>query len=206
MKKLFSRFKINQKKSHGQSLVELALVLAVLLFMVVGVAEYGFLLNEYLNLVDATREAARAGVYTNPFNDDGTIDPNFFTGLANQVEYYMEPLALNPSTDPNVKDDIVISFFGVDDSGNVVRFPQNACNCYSLYGKQTSRFTTADISNTIAGLDAPATGVLLIEVFYDYHQKLHLPIFSNIIPDPIRVYTYAIMPLSAAEPTPTPSP
>jgi hypothetical protein len=51
---------------------------------------------------------------------------------------------------------------------------------------------------------APATGLLVVEVYYHYFQVLKLPVFTSIIPDPIPIYTYTIMPLSAAEPTPTP--
>jgi hypothetical protein len=47
-------------------------------------------------------------------------------------------------------------------------------------------------------LDAPPSGVLLIELFYNYDQQLNLPLFN--IVNPIPVYAYAIMPLSAAEP------
>ncbi len=210
MKKLFSRFKSSRNKSRGQSLVELALVLAVLLFMLVGVTEYGFLLNRYLNLVDATREAARYGADINPFKANGSVDSNFFVrpdtsqpesitnppGLADIVEDYLRPVTL----DPTVGDDIVISFFGITGS-NVVRFPN--ANGWSRYGNHTSKFSMATIEDRIDS-SAPSTGVLLIEIFYNYPQTLNLPIFSNIIPNPIPVYTYAIMPLSGAEPTATP--
>jgi hypothetical protein len=48
--------------------------------------------------------------------------------------------------------------------------------------------------------------VLLVEIFYNYPQKLRLPVFTQLVPDPIPVYVYAIMPLPAAEPIPTPTP
>ncbi len=210
MRKSFSRFRIDHRKSRGQSLVELALVLAVLLFMLIGVTEYGFLLNHYLNLVDATREAARYGADINPFKPDGSVDTNFFVrpdtsqpesktnppGLADVVEDYLQPIKLNP----DLGDDIVISFFGVTGS-DAVRFPD--ADGWSRYGNQVSKISTAEIESRLDS-SAPSTGVLLIEIFYNYPQTLNLPIFSNIIPNPIPVYTYAIMPLSAAEPTATP--
>ena len=58
--------------------------------------------------------------------------------------------------------------------------------------------------------DAPNAGVLLVEIYYNYPQLLKLPVFSNssflgvrfsLIPDPIPVYVYTIMPISSAEPT-----
>ena len=61
--------------------------------------------------------------------------------------------------------------------------------------------------------NAPPTGVLLVEIYYGYPQTLKMPLFSGveffgtqftIIPDPIPLYLYTVMPLSSAEPTPTP--
>jgi hypothetical protein len=207
----FPALKRNRTGARGQSLVELALVLALLLFMLLGIVEYGFLLNRYLNLVDATREAARFGANVNPFDANFNLDMNFFVrpdtsqppsipanppGLSDMVEDFMLPVALDPARG----DDIVISFFSVGGT-SVRRFPDS--DGFSRFGNQTSKFTDAQIAARLQST-APATGVLLIEVYYNYPQVLHLPLFTNVIPDPIPVYSYAIMPLSAAEPTPTP--
>ncbi len=74
--------KHNRLEPRGQSLIELAIVITVLMFMLVGITEYGFLLNNYLNLVDATREATRFGANIDPFyyEEDGTQheDMNFY--------------------------------------------------------------------------------------------------------------------------------
>jgi hypothetical protein len=51
---------------------------------------------------------------------------------------------------------------------------------------------------------APGSGVLLVEIYYNYPQMLKLPVFEQVIPDPIPVYTYTIMPIFSAEPTATP--
>jgi hypothetical protein len=53
---------------------------------------------------------------------------------------------------------------------------------------------------------APNTGVVLVEIFYNYPQILKLPVLTTILPDPIPLYVYTIMPLSAAEPTQTSAP
>lgn len=63
--KIFRRNKLNQRnkkdptKSRGQSMVELALLFPVLLILLSGLIEFGFILNEYLSLMDAARNAAR---------------------------------------------------------------------------------------------------------------------------------------------------
>jgi hypothetical protein len=218
MKKLKHLFK-KRPNARGQSLVELALVLTVLLFMVVAIIEYGFMLNQYLVVMDATRNAARQGSLANPFleapNQD-QLDPNFYIrpdrtqpvsltnppGIADLVEEGLLPMELDCASG----DDIVISFYSV--TGNdAVLFPYaggwswSDGHCPDI--NHVSQFSAANIG-ALLNSSAPATGVLLVEVYYNYHQILHLPIFSNVIPDPIPLYTYAIMPLSAAEPTPTP--
>lgn len=64
-----------RKKSRGQSLVELALFLPVLLILLSGLVEFGFGLNQYINVVEATREGARFGVDGDPGNEPFKDDP-----------------------------------------------------------------------------------------------------------------------------------
>ena len=45
----------------GQSLVEFALVLTPLLFILLGIVQLGFIFNAYITLTNAAREAAREG-------------------------------------------------------------------------------------------------------------------------------------------------
>ena len=65
MKKLFGRRKRNQQehgrktKSRGQRMVELALLFPVWLILLSGLIEFGFIMNEYLSLMDGARNAAR---------------------------------------------------------------------------------------------------------------------------------------------------
>lgn len=49
-----------RKNEKGQSLVEFALVLPILLLLVLGMLEYGWMLNAKLSVVGAAREGARA--------------------------------------------------------------------------------------------------------------------------------------------------
>lgn len=49
----------NQK---GQSLVEFAIILPLILLIVMGIAQFGLLFNSYLTIQNATREGARTGV------------------------------------------------------------------------------------------------------------------------------------------------
>jgi hypothetical protein len=55
--------------------------------------------------------------------------------------------------------------------------------------------------------NTPNTAFLLVETFYNHYQIFDAVNFGEIIPNPIKVHSYAIFPLVAAEATPTiPSP
>lgn len=51
-----------KKKSDGQSLVEFALILPVLLLLIIGIIEFGWILNGQITLTNAAREGVRAAV------------------------------------------------------------------------------------------------------------------------------------------------
>ncbi len=56
IKRLFIHLK---NRKHGQGLVELMIVVPILALMLAAVVEYGMLLNNYIKVLDATREGAR---------------------------------------------------------------------------------------------------------------------------------------------------
>lgn len=60
MKKLFSLFKI--KRENGQSMVEFALMLPLIVLLVCGVLEFGWVYGNSLAVQNATREGVRAGI------------------------------------------------------------------------------------------------------------------------------------------------
>ncbi len=196
-----------RRKRRAQSLVETALFFPILLIIFSSLIEVGFWLVDYLSLIDATRNAARFssdGYYYVRDNDtDCQTTHDFYrqTACALLLELAQERphIALDKTAD-----DIVVSAVSVEHGvGVTARFPD--ANGWSLYGHFTSRLSNADINNRL-DLNAPSTGLVVVEVFYHYHQRLKLPWVTPFIPDPILIYTYAIMPLTSAEPTPTPAP
>lgn len=193
-----------QQKSKAQSAVELTLVISVLLLLLTAMVEFGVLLNTYISVQDAARTGAREASVADPI-----VNPSLFFnidyGVPSIVIRALAPLTLNttcanPATDPC--DDIVICVYSVRSGQTPVRLYN-----VSVYGNRTTQFTPAQIA---ARLDsaAPNTGLVSIEIFYSYRQLLNLPWmdpFENAGGFlPFRVF--AIMPLSAAEPTPTPRP
>ncbi|HPH96610.1 MAG TPA: pilus assembly protein [Anaerolineaceae bacterium] len=210
--------------ARGQSFIEVAIFIPILLMMFTGVVEFGFLLNYYLNLVDGPREAARFAVDISPFVGASTNDnPPFYTAVAGEAITAIHPYTLNPA-----RDDVIVSVFSIrvtgTDTVTIVRYPtaatlagesalDNTPGEYHLYGHggtcdpaaditcHRTMFTAADIEARLRqGTLPPSTGIILIELFYDYPQVLKLPWILAIVPDPIPVSTYTIMPLPAAEP------
>lgn len=220
------------KKNKGQSFLEMTIVLGVLLLLVVGMAEFGNLLNQYINLVDAVREGARFGSNNDPFlytneesgatwYDYSTPNPTFFEKVdtiiegdihqdAKQRTSALSPLVLDPlrygdrsNGEKYLADDVLISFFAVSGKSIMGRYPSSP---WSRYGSgQVSKISDQEIKDQLDG-DAPSTGILLVEIFYNYHQMLNFPFFTAIIPNPVSVHVYSFMPLAGAEATPTPCP
>lgn len=198
----------NNKQHKGQSFIELALILGLLIFMLMGVVEFGYLLNQYITLVEGTRETAR---YLSPFifvNEDGTLNTNVYLNgvghmIGGSIEIEGSLRVISPESsslwpitlDASAGDDIVISVFSIDASGNLVRFPDS--DGYSHLGNEGSKFTNGEIATKLVS-GAPSSGAVLVEVFYHYHQILNL---LEGWTGPIAVHAYSIMPMSGAEPT-----
>jgi hypothetical protein len=236
-KRSFFRISI---KPRGQSFVELMLVMVILAMMLAGVVEFGFMLNNYLHVLDGAREAARYSNSAYAYNlQTGTTIPEFYYYTAEQAANTMTPVQL----DPTKGDDIVISVLSVAGT-SVERHPSangwSLCahfsefvnflwthdpnhpvdplqsvpdgladpNWYSCTA-HTSRLINSDVQARLVS-NAPNAGVLLVEIFYNYPQLLKLPVLTDndflgvhfsLLPDPMPVYVYTIMPISSAEPT-----
>jgi len=215
------------RKSRGQSLVEVAIAFPILIMLFSGVVEFGFIINYYLSLLDATREAARVYSGDDPFCNaitascavaDGDIDdPDFYYQAAITVQRALNPSLgyTNPSDykgrrivlDP-ARDDVIISVYAA--RGNDVWLQRDA-GVYHLdidpdtngvqNGGYTSIFTEEDIKSRRVA-DAPPAGLLLVEVHYNYHHVLSLPWMTAWLPNPLHLQAYTVMPIRAGEPDP----
>jgi hypothetical protein len=217
-------------KEGGQSFVELALIIPVLLVVLAGLTEVGFFMFAYLNALDLTREAARfASTRDFKILDLADPDPSHLPMSActdSVLHYYYDTACffvdpqLNPylPLDPNNYDDVTISVFSVNDNNTIdQRFPTPS-GVWSLYNDNwqkdcegnvvttTPDFTNSDIQNEFLSGAPHSKGLVLVEVYYCYHQVLNLPFVSQFIANPMRLHTYSIMPAPEAIPTPTPIP
>jgi Flp pilus assembly protein TadG len=206
--------RLRRKKPLGQSLVEFTVLLPLLVMMVSGLIEFGFMLNYYLDMIDAAREAARFAADDDPIRlADGTYsDPNpgFYTRAQTVTLDSINIGSGGQITLDPARDDVVISAFSIltnPIAGTVVvddRFPAGSGeNGLPLYGNKVSQFDNARIQ-ALLDPNAPNSGLVLIEIFYNYDMILGLPWITAFVPDPIPLYAYSIMPNPNVEPTPTP--
>ena len=204
MKKVFTKLFLHKDaqprktKSLGQSLVEFAVALPLLVGILVAMMEFGFILNFYLSLLDATRGAARYASLANPLNADGTDDMNYYITTAELVRTELDPpnttegrrLILDPATDG-----VIVTVYCVIGGTVATRYPDTGS--YNTNPSViTSAFTTADIENTYID-GAPDAGLVLVEVYYGYRPVLGL--FYN---GKITLRAHSIMPANAADPLP----
>lgn len=251
MKKIFARRKSFhiphlEQKHKGQSFVELAIILPVLLLLLLGVVEVSFFIGNYLDILDLTREAARFASVRDPFvtaqiADVSCSDPepfNFYFHTAcifsplpsgtcpdpafcNGLNTYMP---IDPATD-----DVVISVYTTtrNPSNTVAGVTNTWPQPDGYWALSNNDYDTAHQNNwkmdcqghqirtepflnasTIQGdLEAnKSNGFVAVEFYYCYHQVLNIPIISQIMPNPVRVHAYTVMPIPAAQPTATPKP
>jgi hypothetical protein len=210
----------HRRKSLGQSLVEFTIMLPVLLMMLSGLIEFGILLNYYLDVIDAAREAARFAADGDPIRDDAglPLDPNpqYFLNVQELTKQSLDFASdsridwIGTILDPaecgvEIQGDIVITAFST--LGDTVdrRFPTGTGDDgLSMCASHVSNITTAEVNAILSGSPIPNGGLVLVEIYYDYHMVLGLPWIRAFVPDPITLHAYSIMPNVNVEPTPTP--
>jgi hypothetical protein len=223
MKKL-KLFFMQKQKAKAQSLMEMSIVVLVLMMLALGMVEFGNLMNQYITLVDGTREGARFASNNDPYAienaktgeityDYSKVQSKFYENTDQVIDGGKDgnaegnfgaiaPLTLNGTTD-----EVMIYFLSirsgltyiVSDGGDVwCKFGCGVHKKEKAIINANPEFIRKSLSP-----DAPNTGIVVVEVFFAYHQLLNLPLFTAMFPGgTIPVHAYSIMPLSAAEPTP----
>jgi hypothetical protein len=232
-------------QSHGQSFVELALILPILLLMLAGVVETSFFIARYLDVLDLTREAARFASVRDPF---GVVAADYDCSTQNYFSFYYDtscifspPAGSAACTNAAycnglnsyapldlTTDDVVVSVFTIT-AANALGNPyvsntwpapngrwalsdlntdvntrgnwQKDCRGNTV--RTTPHFTPTVINSTLNNAFGENKGYVAVEVFYCYHQVLNLPFFTIFVPNPLQIDAYTLMPLPAAQPTPT---
>lgn len=206
-----------RRKTRAQSLVEFAISLPILILLLTGMVEFGFMLNTYLSVQDAARSTARRYSTINPYNPDGSDNPAFFQDAA---QYVVELLA--PSGDPGARqlemdpafDNVLVSLIGVEadettDPVSIKTITRHAnaegAAYYKLFSEtdpptgypddRIEEFMTADGEPVDAGF-------LIIEIYYGYKGVLNLPWTRPFMSpeEPAMMYVSVIMPTIYAKP------
>ncbi len=222
------------KNTSGQSFVELALIVPILLLLIASLVEAGFFIYSYLTALDLTREAARFASLRDPFTL--TLPGGVLPDAAcsdDDLHYFFDTacLILDPGFNPNIVfdtniDDVAISVLTI--SGNVVtdRWPADGDGVWSLATASTGWagneswtkdcegnviysepfFTNAELQAMFQSGAPSNKGVVIVEIYYCYEQVLSLPGLTDFLPNPARIHVYSMMPAFEAIPTPTPIP
>ena len=190
-------------------------MLPIMLLLLSGVIEFGFMLNFYLDVIDAARETARFAANDDPIRDDATgnpldPNPNFYDRAQTLAKQSLEAAAdgridWRTASCPDINGDIVLSAFAIASGTVAQRYPNGAGETgVSMCGHYDSKLTTTEVNSIINGSNIGNTGFIVAEIYYEYDQTLGLPWITAFVPDPIILYAYSIMPNTNVEPTTTP--
>lgn len=195
---------LRPRRERGQSMVEMALALPILLLILAGAVEIGMYFNTYLTLVDATREAARYSANGSPASRDAITDcaltEDFFKKAACLTMQNLPGVAFDP-----VRDDIVVSLIlirsdGIVDKRIVDSYPAGIpvpdsvlgsggwSRCRSLPATTNPDTNGAGcipaetrLPNSVIearfvqfGGPAPKSAYVLVEIYHVHHQFLGL--------------------------------
>lgn len=253
--------------ARGQSFVELALIIPVLLILLLGVVEVVIFIGRYLDILDLTREAARFASVRDPFDLDVPRDLDCSTPA--RFDFFWDTACVfsPPANSPNClypefcnglnpfvvinseTDDVIISVYTI--SGSLVTdvWPQAGKpppkpfypvelpsgywalsdhdantdangnwqrDCQGNVVQTEPYYTAARVQASIIPASVgpegtptpgspPTKGFVAVEFYYCYHHVLNIPVISQLIPNPLRIHAYTLMPLPAAAPTATPT-
>lgn len=221
-KLLFPPTKTRNKKrpkTKAQSLVEFAITLPILLLLLLGMVEFGFMLNTYLSLQDAIRGAGRRYSTISPFQAGGALDTDFFENAAQYVAEELappdEPAARRLPLDSS-RDNVLVSLIEaiVDkDTGAISVDRRPSGSYYKLYSATSpaSQYTDANVETLLKRDSASpiSAGLLTIEIYYGYTGTLNTPFTRPFMSEsnPMMLYASVAMPTVYAKPFPnTPSP
>ena len=224
LRAFIQHLKVWRGRERGQSMVEMAISLPILLVLLVGAVEVGMYYNTYMTLTDATRAAARYSANGSPASKDSSNDcgvtEDFFKKAACLAMQNLPGVKFDP-----VRDDIVVSLFLIK-KGEVKRrivdsYPAgqsvpasvlgtggwSRCRSLPVLGSAgcvpaESRFPNSVIVDRLKQFPnwatAPDSAYVLVEIYHVHHQFLGLiPPGLAFLPQEVVMHAYSIMPVPA---------
>ena len=153
-----------RRGDDGQSLVEFSLILAPLLFLLLGVIQFGFVFNTYITVSSAAREAARIGTI---YVYDRTLSQG----------------ANDAARNSEIRSQLLASLNGL--SKTAPNFTNGSTWTSSTSGTTTTYVNgditvTYELPSTVTAND-PRVGYR-VTVKATYHQDLVVPIINQLLP------------------------
>lgn len=176
-------------KSKGQSLVETAIMLPILLIILVGIVELGFALANQMTVTTSAREGTRFGVRFGPTNETEVNE-----AILQTVHDTSSKLFSLDETRANV----YVVRTKTDETGHIDASSTDfSASSYWVFEPLQD---TAPVSGTLltpAQIEAdlqyePDMAVIAVQVFYDHRSVLGLPIVANLAGQ-IPIGTYTVM-------------
>jgi len=186
-----------QKKEEGQSLLELAIILPIVLLLFVGMAEVGWAIHSYVTVATAAREATRFGARAN-FDAEEVAEAALVALGALDVQL----------EGPDVNTTVIATFVDIDSTGTyTITTPYITGTlpvASSLFSgdfdvdqiAQDNVAFNQDPFHCPIGVDPPCgtrNDIIVVEIFYRHHQLLALPMMSDILSNPIEIYSRGAM-------------
>ncbi|HEY72459.1 MAG: hypothetical protein DRJ03_24140 [Chloroflexi bacterium] len=182
-----------QNRERGQGLVELAIILPILLLLLLGVAEMGFLMRNYLVVLNADREACRYAA-KGRYDDDQVIEMALHAGggdwVGGQSEYFLR------TVDPEPNAAIIITHIPMDSDGNVdivsvtnaysgvvstggysttyVQPSDSTISLTQIVQRQSAATQSINDDREAAGYERMDNHIIVVEI-----EFIHHPLFGN---------------------------
>jgi hypothetical protein len=188
----------------GQALVESALIFSIIVFLLIGVLELGWVLRAYLILTNASREAARFAVRQN-YLDFRSSNPNYQSVWTHTLESISSQIDYNEATGA-----MIISYIEAESACTLPftittplevptftwTFPATAAVQtqlnYALMGAELGRLQQKHSCDVIAAGNVPRpNNTITVELWFSQRQLLGFPGISNLWTDPVILYSRA---------------
>ena len=112
------------RRENGQALVEFTLLIPVLLFIVMAIAQFGGLYNNYVTITDATRAGARMAVVSRTATDPSAVAIQAVRDSAHTLDQSKLNVTVSPSPPWTAGQQITITAsypYALDLAGLVVK-------------------------------------------------------------------------------------
>jgi hypothetical protein len=164
----------NKQNQHGQSMIEMALLLPIWVVLFIGMVEVIFICRTYLVILDSSYQGAHLGSQGLALYDNDEI-------------YTLVTQDLSHGYDNSSLIDVIITRADVVGGTTLQNYTQ-----VNMKGSGRASILTQEIlTSRLRGGD-PAGRLIAIEVVYDHQLLFNFPIVRNLFPNPFPLVAYTI--------------